>query len=74
VVFIDPYLLDGLRKMKPPHFPENPQWASISRTVQKIEGKREASAGQNPVSAAPRDPSALKRSATCQAQRGHHPH
>jgi hypothetical protein len=44
VVFIDPYLLDGLRKMKPPHFPENPQWASISRTVQKIEAARKANA------------------------------
>lgn len=42
VVFIDPYLLDGLRKMKPLRFPENPQWASISRTVQKIEVARKS--------------------------------
>jgi len=51
VVFIDPYLLDGLRKMKPPHFPENPQWASISGTVKKIEAARKSNSKHPQVEA-----------------------
>lgn len=51
VVFIDPYLLDGLRRMRPPTFPENPQWASISRTVQKIQAAKKSNARHPQVEA-----------------------